>query len=337
MIRATWAAPLLPLAFALAIGAIVLAAAGHEPFGVYRLIAAEAFGGTRRIAATLAAATPLIFTGLATAIAFRSGIFNVGVEGCVYIGGLAAAWVGFGLPHLAAPALPAAALVAASAAGAAWMLTPALLRARLGVDEVVTTLMLNFVAIGLTAYLVNGPLLAPGSANSATPMVAAAARLPILLPPATLNVGFLIALALLSGYAFWGRHAALGLESRLAGLNPRFCAAVGIDVGGLVVKIMLASGAIGALAGAVQALGVTHRFVAGFSPGYGFTGIAVALLGRNVAGGILAAAVLFGALATAGATIQLFADIPIEIVQILQGTVMIFSVVRLAGRRWPTT
>ncbi|MBN9507522.1 MAG: ABC transporter permease, partial [Alphaproteobacteria bacterium] len=314
----------------------VLAAAGHEPLGVYRLVLIEAFGGTRRIAATLAAATPLMLTGLATALAFRSGVFNVGVEGCVYVGALAAAWVGFGLPGLGAPALPLAALAAAAAAGALWTLAPALLRARLGVDEVVTTLMLNFVAIGLTGFLVNGPLLARGSANSATPMIAPAARLPPLLPFTTLSAGFLIALALLAGYAFWSRHAALGMETRLAGLNPRFSAAVGIDVGGLVVKMMLASGAVGALAGAVQALGVTHRFVAGFSPGFGFTGIAVALLGRNTAAGVLAAAVLFGALATAGATIQLFADIPIEIVEILQGTVMIFCVVRMTGRRWPT-
>jgi ABC-type uncharacterized transport system permease subunit len=116
------------------------------------------------------------------------------------------------------------------------------------------------------------------------------------------------------------------------GFNPRFARAAGIDVRALMLRMMLASGAVGGLAGAVVTLGVMHRFVAGFSPGYGFAGIAVALLGRNSAGGMLAAAVLFGALATAGATIQLFSDVPIEIVEILQGTVMIFAVARLIRR-----
>jgi simple sugar transport system permease protein len=209
------------------------------------------------------------------------------------------------------------------------MLVPGLLKAKLDVDEVVTTLMLNFIAVSLTAYLVNGPLLAPGAANSATPMVAAAARLPKLMPPSTLNAGFLIAIALLVVYAAWSTRTALGLETKLAGMNPRFAIASGINVPMLLVKMMLLSGAIGGLAGGIHALGSVGRFVSGFSPGYGFTGIAVALLGRGSAVGIFLAAVLFGALATSGATIQLFSDVPIEIVNILQGMVMIFAVARI--------
>lgn len=307
---------------------MLLALAGHNPLEVYRLLIVESFGGTRRVAATLAASTPLILTGLATAVAFRTGIFNVGVEGCLYVGGLAAAFVGFTYAGLPAPVLVPFALLAGLLIGSAWMFLPGVLRARLEVDEVVTTLMLNFIAISLTAYLVNGPLLAPGSANSATPMVADAARLPRLLPPSTLNAGFLIALALVVLYGLWGSRTALGLETRLTGLNPRFSIASGIDVPGLIVKVMLVSGAIGGLAGAIHALGNVGRFVAGFSPGYGFTGIAVALLGRGSALGILLAAILFGALSTSGATIQLFSDVPIEIVNILQGLVMVFAVAR---------
>lgn len=321
-------AALLPLVIALVLAALVLFAAGHNPFEVYSLLATESFGGTRRIAATLSAATPLILTGLATAIAFRAGAFNVGVEGCVYVGGLAAAWVGFTYAGLPALAVIPLALVAGLVVGAFWMLVPGVLKARLDVDEVVTTLMLNFVAISLTAWLVNGPLLAPGSANSATPMVSAAARLPRILPPSTLNVGFLIALVLLALYWLWDKRAVLGFETRLAGLNPRFAIASGIDVPGLLIKMMLVSGAIGGLAGGIHALGTVGRFVNGFSPGYGFTGIAVALLGRGSAVGILLAAILFGALSTSGATIQLFSDVPIEIVDVLQGMVMIFAVAR---------
>jgi ABC-type uncharacterized transport system permease subunit len=208
-----------------------------------------------------------------------------------------------------------------------------LMRARLNIDEVVTTLMLNFIAIGVTSWLVNGPLLAPGSANSATPLVVDAARLPRLLPPSTLNVGFVIALALLALYALWGRFTILGFETRLLGLNPRFSRAAGLDAPRLIIKTMLISGGVGGLAGGVHALGVVHRFVDGFSPGYGFTGIAVALLGRNNALGMLIAAIVFGALATSSTTIQLFSDIPLEITGVIQGVVMIFAVVDV-DRLW---
>jgi simple sugar transport system permease protein len=190
--------------------------------------------------------------------------------------------------------------------------------------------MLNFIAISIAAWLVNGPLLAPGSANSATPMIAEAARLPKLMRGSTLNAGFLIALSLVVLYWLWGKYAALGFETRIAGMNGRFATATGMNVPGLVLRMMLLSGLIGGLAGGVHALGTVFRYVSGFSPGYGFVGIAVALLGRGNAWGMLLAAILFGALATSGATIQLFSDVPIEIVNILQGMVMIFAVARLS-------
>lgn len=327
----------MPLLIALLLSALVLLVSGHNPIEAGRLLVSEAFGSEKRIAATLSASTPLIFCGLATAVAFRTGAFNVGVEGCFNLGGLAAAFVGFTFVSLPAPILLPASIGAAVLAGALWMLVPAYLKSRLDVDEVVTTLMLNFIAVSLAAYLVNGPLLAPGSANSATPMIINAARLPKLMQGTTLNAGFLIAIALVVLYALWGRWTALGFETRIAGLNARFATAVGMNVPGLVFRLMLISGAIGGLAGGVHALGTVYRYVSGFSPGYGFVGIAVALLGRGNAFGMLLAAILFGALATSGATIQLFSNIPIEIVNIMQGLVMIFAVARFGfltrGRR----
>ena len=321
-----------PFALALAIGAAVLLAAGFEPLGVYRLMIQEAFGGQRQIAATLTAATPLLLTGLAAAIAFRAGIFNVGAEG-FYLGGIVAAIIGFAAPTWPSVALILVALATASLVGGVWLVGPGLLRARLGVDEVVTTLMLNFIAIALTGWLVNGPLLARGSANSATPLIAPNAELPRLLPPTTLHLGFLISLALVMLYGIWSRFAVGGLRSRLVGLNPRFSRAVGIEPAPIFLATMIASGAIGGLAGGIHALGLVHRFVSGFSPGYGFTGIAIALLARNSAIGVIIAAILFGALSSAGANIQLFSDVPIEIVEILQGAVMIFAVADL-GLIW---
>jgi simple sugar transport system permease protein len=322
-----------PFVLALAIGAAILFAAGFEPLGVYRLMVEEAFGGERRIAATLTAATPLLLTGLAAALAFRAGVFNVGVEGCFYLGGLVAAVLGFAAPGLPSPLLILLALGAAALIGGLWLLGPGLLRARLDVDEVVTTLMLNFIAISVTSWLVNGPLLARGSANSATPLIAPAAELPRLLPPTTLHLGFVISLALVILYGVWSRFTVGGFRSRLVGVNPRFSRAVGIEPGHVFVSAMVVSGAIGGLAGGIHALGLVHRFVGGFSPGYGFTGIAIALLARNSAAGVVVASLLFGALSSAGANIQLFSNVPLEIVQILQGAVMIFAVANL-GVLW---
>ena len=321
-----------PFVLALLIGAAVLAATGRSPIAVYSLMVEEAFGGERRLASTFTASTPLLLTGLAAAVAFRAGVFNIGVEGCFYLGGLVAAVVGYQLADWPAALLIPLALVLAALIGALWSLLPAVLRTRLGVDEVVTTLMLNFVAVAITSWLVNGPLLARGSANSATPPIGANAELPRLLPPTTLHLGFVIALALVLAYAVWGPLTVGGFRSRIVGLNARFARAVGVEPERVVFTAMLGSGAIGGLAGGIHTLGLVHRFVSGFSPGYGFTGIAIALLARNSALGVALAAILFGALTSAGANIQLFSDVPIEIVEILQGAVMIFAVARF-GRQ----
>lgn len=322
----------LPFVAALVVGALLLALTGRDPLSAYDELLNEAVGGQSRIAATLTAATPLIFTGLATAIAFRAGVFNVGVEGSFYLGGLAAAWVGFAWVGLGGPLQLLVALAFGALVGGLWMVLPGWLRAHLQVDEVVTTLMLNFIAIGIAIWLVNGPLLAAGSANSATPMVVPEARLPRLMPPSTLNAGFLIGLAALVIYGVWLRLRVGGFENRLVGLNPRFARSVGIGVPTVILTAIVLSGVVSGLGGAGHALGVVGRFTEGFSPGYGFTGIAVALLGRNRPVGILIGALIFGALTAAGTTVQLFADIPLDLVQVLEGTVMMLAVVEAV--RW---
>jgi simple sugar transport system permease protein len=322
--------PAVPIGLALVVGALVLLSTGHNPLDFYQLLLREAFGGVDRVASTLSAATPLLFTGLATAIAFRAGVFNLGVEGGFIAGGLAAATVAVHVPG--ALAIPAA-MLSGAAVGVATSALPAWLRARFKVDEVVVTLMLNFVITGIAAWLVTSFLQAKGVANSATPLIPAGAWLPDLLPPYALTSGVLIGLALTAVYAVWIKQSLLGYELRQTGLNPRFAAAQGIRTGKVIIVAMLVSGAIAGLGGAAHALGVVHRFVDGFSPGYGFTGIAVALLGRNSAVGVVLGAVLFGALASAGTTAQLFSDIPLDIVDVLAGTVMIFAVIRLWRRR----
>ena len=319
----------LPLVVALLLSGVVLLLIGENPFDIFALMAIESFGNARRIAATLSAATPLLFTAVATAICFRSGVFNVGVDGAFLVGGLAAIFVGFSLPASLGMALIPLAFIAAALVSAIWLFVPGYLLAKFEADEVVSTLMLNFIAAGITGYLVNGPLLSPLAGNNVTPLIHEAAILPRLMPPSTLHAGFLLGLVCVAAYGFWCARTPAGFEGALVGQNTRFSRAVGISVPRVIIGVMVLSGLIAGLGGAAHGLGQMHRFSDGFSPGYGFTGMAVALLGRNHPVGIVLGAILFGALASAGTTIQLFSSIPLDLVNIIQGTVMIFAVVEL--------
>ena len=318
-----------PFVAALVVASLVLLVIGKNPLEVFTLMAVEAFGSSNRFAATMSAATPLLFTGVATAICFRAGVFNVGVEGAFVVGGLGAAFIGFALPATLGPMLIPLAFALAVAVSTFWLAVPGYLLARYEIEEVVTTLMLNFVALGVTGYLVNGPLLSEKTGNNVTPLIHESAELARLIPPSTLHAGFLLGLAVVAGYGFWIQRTPAGIENAIVGRNRRFARAIGISIPGTIILVMVISGFVSGLGGASHALGQLHRFAEGFSPGYGFTGMAVALLGRNTAVGILFGAILFGALASAGTTVQLFSDIPLDIVNIIEGTVMIFAVVEL--------
>jgi simple sugar transport system permease protein len=318
-----------PFFVALTVGALVLAVTGRDAVGTYGLLVEQSFGGMQAIANTLVAATPILFTGLATSVAFRAGVFNVGVEGSLYVGAFAAAWVGFSFTTLAGPILVLLALVTGGLAGVAWAIVPGALRAWWRVDEVVTTLMANYVAILLTSYLVNFWFLAPGVANSMSPLVAEQAQLSPIVDSTQLTLAFPAALVATVLYWLLFRSTTVGYRLRIVGHCPRFAAASGIDVARTIIVAMAVSGMMGGLAGAFQILAVNHRFIANFSPGYGFTGIAVALLGRNTAPGILGAALFFGSLVNGGSMIQLFSDIPLDLINVVQGTIMILAVVEL--------
>jgi len=309
---------------ALAMGAVVMALSGKNPREAYASLFIGAFGGKLNIADTLLAATPLIFTGLATAVAFRAGIFNVGVEGSLYLGAFAAAWVGFTFLSLPGPLIMVLAMLAAGVVGGLWALIPGYLKAYLKVDEIVTTIMLNYVAIYFTSYLVNYPYRVPGLANSMSPKIAPGAELPRLLPPSQLNLAFPIAVAAAIILHFIFTRTTLGYELRTVGSNPLFARWSGITLASVILKVMFVSGFLGGLAGAGQVLGVNYRFVDNFSPGYGFDGITVALLGRNTPLGALLAAILFGALRSGGSTMEIFTDVPKDLVDILEATIIFF-------------
>jgi simple sugar transport system permease protein len=317
------------------VGAVVLVATGRDPLSVYRLYIVQAAGTWPRLADTFAASTPLLLAGVGTALAFRAGFFNVGLEGAVYVGALASAWAGAEWTVLPGPAIAVGALLLGMLAGALWLLVPALLRAYLSIDEVVTTLMLNYVAIALTTYIVLDHFLYQTVGNAQSPPVAASAELPALVSGTTLTAAAPIALCVVLAYGWVLRRTRLGTEIRLVGDNPRFAAAMGFSIRRTALVTMLTGGALGGLAGSFVVLGVTGNFTANFStaPGYGYTGIAVAVLGRNSWFGLLLASLFFGALASAGGVIQLFGNVPIALTQILQGTLMIFAGVQFVRRR----
>jgi ABC-type uncharacterized transport system permease subunit len=322
---------LLPLAAAIAVGSLVVAWAGASPVEFFRLLAREAFSGVDRLSATFASATPLIITGLATLIAFRAGVFNIGVEGSFIAGAFMAAIVGANI-DLPGPVQIVLAIAAATVAGGMVGWGPGWLKARLGVDEVVVTLMGNFVVAGVVSWLLSEFFLAQGTGNAASEMVAAQTRLPSLVDGTQLTVAFVIALVLVVATQLWLSRTTFGFELRMVGANPRFARAQGIDIARIVIVSMIISGALGGLAGSTFTLGTLGRFVDGAGANLGFNGIAVALLGRLNPIGALLAAIALGALAAAGPTVQLFIDVPLDVIRIMQGTILITAVIPLVRR-----
>ncbi len=341
------AASVFALLLALASGAVLLLIAGHEPLAAYSALLNGAAGSDSRLGETLMNAVPLILTGLAVGVAFRAGLFNIGAEGQLLMGAVVTAGLA---PTLALPwflTLPLL-IVVGGLAGALWAFVPGLLKARLGANEVISSLMMSYIAFYVTEYLVVNPLKAEG-VLPATELVPEANRLPRMgdvlsgvgqslglsaeeIPGdflGRLHLGLPIALlvALGTSYLLW--RTVPGFAIRILGLNPEAATYGGVRVGRAIILTMMLSGAIAGLAGAIQVLGVNYRMSSTFSPGFGFTGIAVALLGNITPVGIVLAAVLFAVLQTGGQVMQRSAEIPVAIVTIVQALVIFFVAVQL--------
>jgi simple sugar transport system permease protein len=269
---------LLILIVAMAVGAAVILLIGQNPLDAYGALLKGAFSGKRNFGTTLANFTPLLLTGMAFAIASKAGAFNVGVEGEVFLGGIAAAWVGIYVKGL--PALPHLLLCffAAMAVGAVWAIIPALLKAYYNVSEICVTILMNYVALFITSYLVTGPMSA-GVAN--------AQSLPVLITlnqfmkPSSVNTGLFIAMALAVGLILMMSGTRLGYKIRMVGTNPMFAGYAGIDPKGILVKTMMISGAIGGIAGSIEILGVHGYFLNNFAAGLGSNGMLAALIVKN--------------------------------------------------------
>jgi simple sugar transport system permease protein len=323
------ATPFISVVLAILVGSVVILAAGKSPVEAFGAMFYGAFGGVRQIGETLLRATPLIFTGLAVAYGFRSGLFNIGAEGQLFLGGLAAAFVGVkvaGMPW--AVSVPAI-LVAAALAGAAWAFIPALMKARIGAHEVITTMMFSYIGRYLVSWLVTGPLKAEGliPQTAELPLESRLPRLSAIFPfleGSRAHLGFVLGV-LVAVVVWWVlKYTVMGFEARAVGFNPFAAATNGMSVSATTIKSLCTSGALAGLAGAVEVMGVHFRLFDQFSSGLGFTGIAVALLAKNNPLGVIAAAILFGGLSAGAGTMQLEAGVSQKVVYIIQGTVIFF-------------
>jgi len=309
------------------VASVIILALGENPFHIGAVMLRGSVGSLRSLANTLEEATPLVFTGLCVAVGMRCGLFNIGGEGQLVLGAFAAAWLGVKVAGLNPLAHVTLCIVAAGLIGAAWALVAGVLKARLGAHEVINTIMLNYVAFILANYLVNVPYFKKPGQIPQTEDVLTSALLPrmtFIYQYTRLNLGFVLAvLCVILVYVLLERTK-VGFEIKAVGHNPLASRASGISVVKSILVAMGVSGFLAGLGGAERVLGVHNHFISPFPFGYGFAGIAVALLGRNKPLGVLVAAVFFGALASGGAQVDMETRVPRELVTVIQAIVIIF-------------
>jgi simple sugar transport system permease protein len=318
--------PVLSVVLGLALGLLVVLIAGESPWHVLGILAKGAFGSRYDFGMTVFYSTPLLFTGLSVAFAFQCGLFNIGAEGQLTLGALAAAVVGIVLPGVPWPLAPLLAGLAAFGAGALWAAIPGWLRARRGSHEVINTIMLNFVAAGLASYATLYLFRNYESQNPETAAVAPSYLIHHLAFFGDAPVSTALFLALLSALAYWAFlwKTPRGFEIRAVGQSELAARTAGIDPGRTRILAMTVAGGLAGLVGVGEVLGNAGRFKMGFSPDYGFIGIAVALLGRGNPLGVIASAFLFGALHKGTADLDLDTDrITRDLSLILQALVIL--------------
>ena len=327
--------PLLAMMAALGVGAVMLLLMGSNPLQAYAAMIEGAFASTNSLADTIVRATPLLMVGLGICISFRGGVLNIGGEGQLVVGAISATVVGLSLPEAPAVMVIFLAVLAGFLAGAVWGGIPGALKAYFNVNEILSTIMMNAIAVQFMNYLLRDPLLDPDQFNAAskipqTARLAAAFDLPRLVPTRLhLGAGIAVLLAIIVYLFLW--RTSIGYRIRAVGLNPDASRYAGIDVKRYMVLSLLLSGAFAGLGGAVQVLGVHHRMFTdgsamGFTGSAGFNGIVAALFGKLHPIGTIPASFLFGALLVGANKLQRAMQVPSAFVIALNGLVVVFVV-----------
>jgi ABC-type uncharacterized transport system permease subunit len=325
--------PLLAIVTAVILGGLTIKVVGGDPIAAYKGLVQGAFGSPKALSETAVWATPYIFAGLAVAVAFKGGLFNIGAEGQLAFGAVTAALIGYALPGWLHTNIPAyihipLAVGLGVLAGALWAAIPGALKAYTGGHEVINTIMMNYIALNITSYLLNGPMRDPDPLNlsARTPEIAASARIPPIFSNPILRIhwGFVLALlvAVLIWWLLW--KTTLGFEIRTVGANPDAAKYAGINVKRTIIITMAISGALAGLAGAIEVTALNYRHELGFSVGYGFDAIAIALLGKTNPFGVILAAILFGAMRNGATRMQFLTQIPVDIISVIQALILLF-------------
>jgi general nucleoside transport system permease protein len=323
--------PFLAILTAVILGGIIIALVKGNPLLAYYGLIQGSFGSTRALSETAVWATPYIFAGLAVALAFKGGLFNIGAEGQLAIGAVVAALIGYALPEWIGADIPAIihlplAILAGMAGGAFWAAIVGFLKAYTGGHEVINTIMMNYIALNTISFLLNGPMKDRGPNNviARTPLIADSARMPEIFEGLRVHWGFI--LALLVAFAVWWmlNKSTLGFEIRTVGLNPDAANYAGINVKRTIILTMALSGMLAGLAGTVEVTGLNYRHELGFSIGYGFDAIAIALLGRSHPLGVVLASILFAAMRNGATRMQFLTQMPVDLISMLQALILLF-------------
>jgi simple sugar transport system permease protein len=323
--------PVLAILTAVVVGGVIIAIVGGNPFAAYLGLAQGAFGSAKAWSETFVWATPYIFAGLAVALAFKGGLFNIGAEGQLAFGAVATAWVGYALPEMLGIELPAIlhlplAIGAGILAGALWAAIPGVLKAYAGGSEVINTIMMNYIALNITSFLLNGPMKDRNPLNviARTPEIAEGARLPVIVEGLRVHWGFPLALLVAFGvwYLLW--KTTFGFEIRTVGTNPDAAKYAGMNYKRIIVLTMALSGLLAGMAGAVEVTGLNYRHELGFSIGYGFDAIAIALLGKTHPLGVVLASLLFAGMRNGATRMQFLTQIPVDIISVIQALILLF-------------
>lgn len=328
--------PILAVLASFLIGSILLWILNVNPIEAYTALVKGAFGTQRLLITTLLKSIPLIFAGLAVTLAYRGGVFNIGAEGQLYMGALLAVWAGttLSLPY---PWHMLVSLLLGILGGMIWGAIPGYLKASRDMNEIIVTILMNYIAIFMVSFFVHGPLKEEGW-NTQTPAVAETAQLPIIWAGTRLHAGFYLALLAVLGVYILLFHTTVGYRIRMVGSNKDAARYVGIKTTTVMALTMALSGGLAGLAGTAELLGVQYRLIDNFSPGWGFDAIAVALVGRLHPVGALLAALFFGAMRNGANSMQTAVKIDVVVVYILQGLAIIFLIGGASAnnriRRW---
>jgi general nucleoside transport system permease protein len=316
--------PTVAVALALVVTALPIAASGKNPLVAYWALIRGAVGSIDAIAFALNKSTPYILAGVGVAVCFRSKVINIGSEGQIAVGGIAASWIALNFSYFPSPVLIFAALFGAGITGAAWAGVAATIRLKRGVHEVLGTLMLNFVGTLMVSEVLHGPMGEVGAGFPQSPLFAQEAWLPVIFPGTNMHMGIALAVVavIICHMLLW--HTPFGFRLRLLGSSQTAAAYAGVSFGRTVLEVMLMAGALAGVAGGIEVLGVHYRLIQGFSQGFGFNAVAIALLAGLNPIAVLPAGLFFGLLEAGALAMQREIGVPSSLVFVIQGLTMVF-------------